>query len=74
MATRNGAAGPSNLKSRENLILVWAAAGPASRIVATVVAASSPARPSLSLFSMFATSWIVSGAAVQLLLSKEHAE
>src|SRR5262245_43179548 len=48
MATRNGADGPSNLKSSENLILVCAAAGPASNIAA-IVAATRPATPCPSL-------------------------
>src|SRR6478672_3667077 len=42
MATRNGAAGPSNLKSSENLIAVWAVAGPPNRTAAAAVAMMSP--------------------------------
>src|SRR5687767_8090626 len=43
MATRNGAEGPSNLKSSENLIACWAVAGPARRVVPTAAARISPA-------------------------------
>src|SRR5678816_260027 len=43
MATRNGAAGPSNLKSSENLTAVWAVAGPPSSTAAAAVAMMSPA-------------------------------
>src|SRR5258708_1823062 len=43
MATRNGADGPSNLKSSENLIAVCAAAGPAQRAAATTAASIIPA-------------------------------
>src|SRR4029078_4415718 len=50
MATRNGAAGPSNLKSSENLIAVWAETGLPS---VTVAARMSPAWRSRRLLSRF---------------------
>src|SRR3954469_14733341 len=43
MATRNGADGPSNLKSSENLIGVSALAGPAARTAAKAAASIRPA-------------------------------
>src|SRR6185295_16281369 len=53
MATTNGAAGPSNLKSRENLMAVCAAAGPVARTAAIVAANVTAACCRRMLFNKF---------------------